>query len=68
MFSPSQAKTIIKKIRRYAAAEVADSWKGGGDPIDRPEIEAELAKACEDLGVYINKLQNQTKLPTPRGK
>lgn len=31
--------------RRLIEAEVAHSWKGGGDPGDIPDIEIELAQA-----------------------
>ena len=40
-----QAKQLKVAIQELVDAEVADSWKGGGDPADIPIIEAEL-KAC----------------------
>jgi hypothetical protein len=36
-------------IRRYANAFENDSWKGGGDPADWPQIEQELADAKQNL-------------------
>lgn len=36
-------------IRRLVEMEVADSWKGGGDPADWPAIEAALEEARAEL-------------------
>lgn len=36
---------VHKLLQRLIDAEVADSWKGGGDPADIPEIEQELREA-----------------------
>lgn len=36
-------------IKRLVDVEVADSWKGGGDPEDWPAIEAELKVAKHEL-------------------
>ena len=38
-------ENIRRIVERLVAAEVAHSWKGGGDPTDIPEIVAELAEA-----------------------
>lgn len=46
-------------IAAYAAAVVADSWKGGGDPADYPVIEAELELAKAKLETHIAKLRRQ---------
>lgn len=40
---------LKKAIEMYAQACVNDSWKGGGDPADFPEIERKLAEAVSLL-------------------
>ena len=42
--APTRAR-IQKVIDRLIKAEIEDSWKGGGDPEDIPEIEKELRRA-----------------------
>ena len=40
-------------IRRLVKAEIANSWKGGGDPADTPAIEKELKLAKAALNRAI---------------
>jgi len=56
----SQAAALRKRIKRYANAKIDDSWKGGGDPNDIPEIERELRVAKQNLDNYINRLTQGT--------
>lgn len=51
----SDVPMLWAAIQRYAQACVADSWKGGGDPADIPDIEDELSNAqcaLEDIVHY----------------
>ncbi len=46
-------------IKAYIAAEICDSWKGGGDPADFPAIETELKRAKAELNdvlAYVDDL------------
>jgi hypothetical protein len=43
----------------FAAAAIADSWKGGGDPLDGPVIEAELLKTKYALEAHISKIRRE---------
>lgn len=54
--SSDQASRLHELISELVAAEVADSWKGGGDPVDVPVVEAELALAKANLVNFIAKL------------
>jgi hypothetical protein len=38
-------RDIKRAVTRLIKAEISDSWKGGGDPSDIPDIERELAEA-----------------------
>lgn len=51
-----QASNLNKLVRDLVQAEVADSWKGGGDPGDIEVIEAELALAKARFSSYVRKL------------
>ena len=44
---------LMRHIGRVIQAELDDSWKGGGDPDDHEEIEAELEDARTDLAKYL---------------
>jgi len=46
-------------INEYVEAEVADSWKGGGDPADAPVVEANLALALAKLNAHIERMQRE---------
>lgn len=39
-----QRNRIVRAINKYVRAFDADSWKGGGDPDDIPNIERRLAR------------------------
>lgn len=54
--SEAQAKTLRTLIRDHAQAQVALSWAGGGDPLDRPSIEAGAALASANLEAFIARL------------
>lgn len=48
----TEADHLRRQIRNLVAAEVDDSWSGGGDPDDTPAIAARLRKhrkAVNDL-------------------
>lgn len=61
--TPLQAARIKRAVTRLIKAEVADSWKGGGDPNDIPAIEAELKLARKH---FDEVLREATTHPTPR--
>jgi hypothetical protein len=49
-------RNVEAAVRRLVKAEVADSWKGGGDPADVPEIEAELKSARRALRNLLERI------------
>lgn len=51
------AKEIRAAVKRLIDAEVADSWKGGGDPADIPYIEQELEIARMKFDSLMGKLE-----------
>jgi hypothetical protein len=50
------ADKLRRAIRRLVRAEIANSWKGGGDPEDIPVIGEELHAAKTRLSVLITQL------------
>ena len=54
--SDQQAQQLHTLIAAYVEAQIADSWKGGGDPNDIPIIEAEAEVAKLKLERFIAKL------------
>lgn len=50
----TQILELKRRIKRLIDAEVADSWKGGGDPDDWPEIEKELRAARKSLNQFLS--------------
>lgn len=54
--TPSQAQALRDLIVEYRDAEIADSFKGAGDPADWPQIEADLKTAKENLERLIHNL------------
>lgn len=65
-FNPDK-KRLQRKIHRYVKAAIADSWKGGGDPEDIPDIEQEYQAASElvfweiwHLFEYLEKVKCRT--------
>ena len=52
----SQAEQLRVAILQHVNAQVAESWKGGGDPADVPLIEAEAQVAMLRLERLIDQL------------
>ncbi len=59
MITKNQANHLKTLIRQLVQAELADSWKGGGDPDDVPDIEKELIKCKRQIKQYIEHLQKE---------
>lgn len=57
MITSAQTKKLQRLIKNLVQAEIADSWKGGGDLADIPIIEAELLLAKSRLAQYLLQLQ-----------
>jgi len=47
---------LRRRLKRYVEAAIAESWKGGGDPDNIPEINAELRFASASLKEVISEL------------
>lgn len=60
MITKQEADQLRKLIEEFRDTEVADSWKGGGDPADVPFIERELEVAKTNLEQFIHKLEHGT--------
>ena len=56
MIKPNQKAALWRKIEDYAAAMVADSWKGAGDPEDYESLVDNPEEAKNELSNYIEKL------------
>jgi hypothetical protein len=54
--STEQAHQLMELVGAHAQAQVADSWKGGGDPVDIPVIELEAKLAEAELVRFVTKL------------
>lgn len=54
---PQHWTELMQLVREYAEAETADSWKGGGDPVDIPLIEAQLELARVRLEAHVTKMR-----------
>lgn len=50
---------LIVRIQAYAEARVADSWKGGSDPMDIPIFEAQLALETAKLMAHIEYMKRE---------
>lgn len=61
----SQHDNLVQAINRFAQAQVADSWKGAGDPGDAAAVELELHQATADLDRLLTDLALD---PLPRGR
>lgn len=57
--SPEKAKELQKAINALVAAAIEESWAGGGDPSDRPALEANLIIARAKVNRLINSLTIQ---------
>lgn len=58
MMKPNQKAALWRRIEDYAAAMVADSWKGAGDPEDYESLVRGLEEAKNELSNYIEKLSS----------
>lgn len=56
MITPQEAAKIRRLVRRLLQANDRDSWKGGGDPDDWPEIAKQLSKARKDLNLFLQSI------------
>ena len=53
--TPAQAQALKVAIRKLVLAEIANSWKGGGNPEDIPIIEEDLLNARLRVTSLLNK-------------
>jgi len=54
--SKELGEQLMKLVGEHVQAQVAESWKGGGDPTDIPIIEAEAALAEAKLVKFVTNL------------
>jgi len=66
MITTEQAHKLRALIEQYRDAELADSWKGCGDPADRADIEQEQKETKRDLELYIYELEHGTAPQPPK--
>lgn len=64
MITTEQAHQLRALIEQYRDAELADSWKGAGDPGDRSDVEQELVETKRDLEMFIHILEHGS-VPQP---
>lgn len=57
MITKEQAIALKRIIRRVVRAEIADSWKGAGDPESFSYIEEELYESKKALKAFIKTLE-----------
>lgn len=57
--SGEQAATLRDLIADHARAQVAESWAGGGDPLDVPVVKVEALAAQARLEAFINRLERE---------
>lgn len=55
MKSLINAHALMRKVDVLIHRAIQDSWKGGGDPADIPEIEKALSDARKDVMNYLLK-------------
>lgn len=55
--------TFMELLVDYDDCVRADEMKGGGDPIDIPEIEANLAKSRARIEAFILRLKREVEGP-----
>jgi hypothetical protein len=48
-----QWAVLTELIQDYVDASIAESWKGGGDPVDIPVLEVQLQLALVKLNSHI---------------
>ena len=63
--SPKDAKQLKDAIRRLVRAEVADSWKGAGDPDDIPLIKEDLRRAKVRVLALLARMTRPTPESSP---
>jgi hypothetical protein len=54
--SAELAHQLMEFVGEHVRAQVAESWKGGGDPVDVPIIELEAKLAEAELLRFVAKL------------
>ena len=52
----ARRQRLRRVVRELVAAEIADSWKGGGDPVDIPYIEARVKVARRAFNIALKAL------------
>lgn len=57
--APDKWNKLLQLIAEFADATVQDSWKGGGDPEERPLREVELELARIKLEVHISQMKRE---------
>lgn len=57
--TPDKWAKLVRLISQYAAAEVADSWSGGGDPEEIPLRKLELKLTRERLNYHIRDMKRE---------
>lgn len=61
MITKAQRSQLSAIVRRLVNAEVADAWKGAGDPVDVAEIELELERARNAWARLLDRLEKPAK-------
>ena len=56
---PDDWKELTNLIQVFADASIAESWKGGGDPLDVPILELQLELSRVILNTHILKMQRE---------
>jgi len=51
--------TLRELIAEYKEAAIGESWKGGGDPLDIPVLEAQLTLAEMKLHCHIEQMKRE---------
>ena len=55
--APDPFARLVRLIQQYAAASVAESWKGGGDPDDIPVLEMRLRLTRAEVNAELARLR-----------
>lgn len=56
MITQKQAKRLRQLIRDVADWQETNSWKGGGDPKDWPQIEKSFKQARDKLNAFLRSI------------
>lgn len=54
-------KRLLRAITNYVNASINESWKGGGDPADIPEIDERLKIRKEQMMKVIDSIESVPK-------